>query len=87
MGGIIAANGLKNGWAGVVILGEIRGSVAIGKMDFGVKALGTNPTKSAKTGKGQVDIAVAFGRVVFQPGHWLYSDGDGIVVASRRLAA
>jgi regulator of ribonuclease activity A len=51
-------------------------------MDIGVKALGTNPRKSAKTGAGQRDVAVEFGGVVFVPGHVAYSDDDGIVVVA-----
>lgn len=85
MGDMIAASGLKNGWAGVVILGAIRDSVAIGKMDFGVKALGVNAAKSNKDATGKVDVVVEFGGVRFEPGHWVYCDEDGILVAPREL--
>jgi regulator of ribonuclease activity A len=85
MGDMIAASGLKNGWAGVVILGAIRDSVAIGKMDFGVKALGVNAAKSSKDATGEVDVVVEFGGVRFEPGHWVYCDEDGILVAPREL--
>jgi len=51
-------------------------------LDIGVKALGTNPRKSAKTGDGQRNVAVEFGGVVFVPGHVAYSDDDGIVVVA-----
>ena len=47
-----------------------------------VKALGTNPRKSTKTGAGQRDIPVGFGGVVFTPGDVAYSDDDGIVVVT-----
>ncbi len=86
MGGMIAANGLKNGWAGVVILGEIRGSVAIGKMDFGVKALRVNVAKSSKDGVGIVDEPVEFGGACLEAGHWIYCDEDGILVAPQQLS-
>lgn len=85
MGDMIAASGLKNGWAGVVILGAIRDSVAIGKMDFGVKALGVNAAKSSKDATGEVDSVVEFGGVHFEPGHWIYCDEDGILVAPQEL--
>jgi regulator of ribonuclease activity A len=85
MGDMIAANGLKNGWAGVVIFGAIRDSVAIGEMDFGVKALGVNAAKSSKKGAGSVDGIVEFGGVRFEPGHWIYCDEDGILVAPHEL--
>ncbi|WP_407358516.1 ribonuclease E activity regulator RraA [Microbacterium sp. LTA6] len=80
MGDLIAASAVANGWAGVVIHGAIRDSVAIGSLDLGVKALGTNPRKSAKDGAGEVDIALEFGGVVFRVGARLYSDEDGILV-------
>lgn len=85
MGDIIAAKGLKNGWHGVVILGAIRDSAVIGKMDFGVKALGVNAAKSSKDGTGDVDAIVEFGGVRFEPGHWIYCDEDGILVAPHPL--
>ena len=86
MGDLIAAKGLKNGWSGVVILGAIRDSVAIGDMDFGVKALGVNAAKSSKDGVGEVDAVVEFGGVRFEPGHFIYCDEDGILVAPRALS-
>jgi len=59
--------------------------VALGELDIGVKALGSNPRKSAKAGAGEVDVPVSFGGVRFQPGAYLYSDEDGIVVADAAL--
>ncbi len=67
--------------------GAIRDSVAIDALDFGIKALGTNPRKSSKNGDGLVDVPVNFGGVNFVPGHWLYSDEDGILVSPTPLAA
>ena len=80
MGDLIAASAVANGWAGVVINGAIRDSVAIDGLDLGVKALGTNPRKSAKLGTGEVDATLEFGGVVFRPGVRLFSDEDGILV-------
>lgn len=80
IGDQIAEAGRKNGWAGAVVFGVIRDSAAVDAMDFGIKALGTNPRKSAKAGVGERDVPVAFGNVVFVPGHYLYSDEDGILV-------
>ncbi|KAF4719331.1 hypothetical protein FOZ62_004812 [Perkinsus olseni] len=79
VGDLIAASAVKNGWAGVVVYGYIRDSAAINKMDIGVKALGAHPRKTEKKDIGDVDVAVKFGGVVFTPGHWLYSDEDGIL--------
>ena len=80
VGDIIAGLGVENGWAGLIINGAVRDAATLRTLDIGVKALGTNPRKSAKTGDGQRDVAVDFGGVVFVPGHIAYSDDDGIVV-------
>lgn len=80
VGDIIAGLAVKNGWAGIIVNGVIRDSVAIAGLPLGVKALGTNPLKSAKTGAGEADIPVTFGDCTFTPGHWVYSDEDGVVV-------
>ncbi|MDO4641505.1 MAG: ribonuclease E activity regulator RraA [Neisseria sp.] len=85
MGDMIAGAGAANGWAGAVIFGAIRDSDAIGLMDFGVKALGTNPRKSAKNGEGETDVPVSFGGVTFHPGDYVYCDEDGILVSDKPI--
>ncbi|GAB3135234.1 hypothetical protein GCM10027161_14260 [Microbispora hainanensis] len=85
LGDMIAASAAENGWAGVVINGAVRDTAALAGLDLGIKALGTNPRKSAKTGLGEVDVPVSFGDVTFAPGAWLYSDEDGILVSDHRL--
>ncbi len=87
VGDQIAALAVANGWAGLVVNGAIRDSAAIDGLPLGVKALGTNPRKSAKNALGEVDVTVEFGGVRFVPGHWLYSDEDGVVVAASALHA
>ena len=61
----------------------MRDASTLRTLDIGIKALGTNPRKSTKTGEGVRDVAVEFGGVVFVPGEVAYSDDDGIVVVSR----
>ncbi|WP_283138256.1 ribonuclease E activity regulator RraA [Rhizohabitans arisaemae] len=85
MGDLIAASAVSGGWSGVVINGAVRDTVALAALDLGVKALGSNPRKSAKTGAGAVDVPVVFGETTFTPGEWLYSDEDGIVTSPREL--
>lgn len=82
VGDIIAGLAVDNGWNGLVVHGAIRDVVAIGSLDLAVKALGSNPRKSAKTGAGDVDVPVSFGGVTFSPDDELYSDEDGIVLVS-----
>ncbi|MFW0768586.1 ribonuclease E activity regulator RraA [Arthrobacter koreensis] len=80
MGDMIAEAAVHNGWAGVVIHGPIRDRAAVAKLPLGVKALGSNPRKSAKDSVGEVDVPVEFGGVIFRPGAVLYADEDGILV-------
>jgi regulator of ribonuclease activity A len=80
VGDVIAGLGVDNGWVGLIINGAVRDSSTLRTLDIGVKALGTNPRKSTKSGEGLRDAAVEFGGVVFVPGHIVHSDDDGIVV-------
>jgi regulator of ribonuclease activity A len=80
MGDVIAQLAVDNGWAGVVIHGAVRDTAALAGMPLGVKALGSNPRKSAKTGAGDRDVPVTFGGTTFRPGDQLWSDDDGVVV-------
>ena len=80
MGDLIAASAVRNGWEGVVINGPVRDTAALKELDLGVKALGSNPRKSAKTGAGERDVVLTFGEATFTPGATLVSDADGIVV-------
>ncbi|SDR87693.1 ribonuclease E activity regulator RraA [Agrococcus carbonis] len=81
MGDMIAASAVANGWAGVVINGPVRDRTALAALDLGVKALGSNPRKSAKDGAGEADAVVSFGGVDFRPGAMLWADEDGVLVA------
>ncbi|WP_440100564.1 ribonuclease E activity regulator RraA [Streptosporangium sp. H16] len=86
MGDVIAASAVSHGWSGVVVNGAVRDTAALAGLDLGVKALGSNPAKSAKGGTGELDVPVTFGEVVFTPGAWLYSDEDGILVSPAELS-
>jgi regulator of ribonuclease activity A len=85
VGDIIAGLAVENGWSGLIIWGVVRDCVALGGLDLGIKALGTNPWKSSKLGGGALDVPVSFGGVEFSAGEWLYSDEDGILVSDRPL--
>ncbi|WP_235445688.1 ribonuclease E activity regulator RraA [Gulbenkiania indica] len=76
---------VRNGWAGVVVYGCIRDSVALGRLPLGIRALATHPRKSVKRGEGQRGLAVTFGGVTFQPGEWLFADEDGVIVSREPL--
>jgi regulator of ribonuclease activity A len=85
VGDVIAGLARDNGWAGLVLWGVVRDTVALRELDIGIKALGANPWKSGKTGSGHVDGPVSFGGATFRLGDWVYSDEDGLLVSPRRL--
>jgi len=85
VGDVIAGLAAANGWSGLVVHGAIRDSGAMAALAIGIKALGTNPRKSGKAGSGEREVTVEFGGVAFRPGHYLYSDEDGIVVSASAL--
>jgi regulator of ribonuclease activity A len=76
---------VRNGWAGIVIHGCIRDSAELGRMDLGVRALGTIPLRSDKRGEGERDVPVRFAGVTFRPGEFVYVDEDGVIVAPRKI--
>ncbi|MFC9982487.1 ribonuclease E activity regulator RraA [Gordonia sp. NPDC127522] len=82
VGDLIAELGRSNGWVGIIVNGAIRDAKTIGGMAIGVKALGTNPRKSTKTGAGERDVPLTIGGETFTPGDIVYSDDDGIVLVA-----
>lgn len=85
LGDQLAALAVKNDWAGVVVWGCIRDSVAIGAMELGVLALATHPLKTVKKNLGEAEVPVSFAGIDFRPGEWLYADADGLIVSADRL--
>lgn len=80
VGDLIAASAVENGWTGIIVYGAIRDRTALAGLSLGVKALGSNPRKSAKAGVGEVDVHVTIGGVVFASGKHVWADADGILV-------
>ena len=82
VGDVIAGLGQSHGWAGIIVNGAVRDAATLRTIDIGIKALGTNPRKSTKTGDGDRDVVVELGGIRFAPGDLAYSDDDGIVVVA-----
>ena len=80
VGDVIAELGRSNGWAGLIINGAVRDAATLKTLAIGIKALGTNPRTSTKTGSGERDVVVSLGGIDFRPGDLAFSDDDGIVV-------
>lgn len=79
-GDLIAGLAVTNGWAGLIINGVVRDRLALAELPIGIKALGTNPRKSSKTGAGESDIPVTFGGLTFAVGDSVFGDEDGVLV-------
>ncbi|MFS0781908.1 ribonuclease E activity regulator RraA [Bacillus sp. 1P06AnD] len=85
MGDRLAGIAVTRNLAGVIIYGCIRDCAEIDEMDLGVRALGTNPKKSRKDGKGHRNICLYFGGIEWHAGDYAYCDEDGILVAKEKL--
>jgi len=85
LGDLIAEDAMKNGWEGFIMFGCIRDVDAIGKMKIGVKALNVTPLKTEKRGIGELNVSVTFGGATFNPGEFVYSDNNGIIVSAKPL--
>ena len=79
-GDLIAASAVAHGWAGIIVHGAVRDREALARLPLGVKALGSNPRKSAKDGAGEVDVPLTIAGVGFRPGAHVWADADGILV-------
>jgi regulator of ribonuclease activity A len=80
VGDMVAGLAAANGWVGLIVNGCVRDAAVLRHLPLGIKALGTNPRPSAKSGAGEIDVPVTFGGISFRPGALLTSDDDGIVV-------
>lgn len=85
VGDILVKRAKDMGYAGYVINGCVRDVADCAKIDVGLMAIASNPTRPKKKGFGERGVPVAFAGVKFTPGEWLYADEDGILVCARKL--
>lgn len=85
VGGRLAALAHRHKWAGLVINGCVRDSTEIRAIPLGVRAINSSPRRGGKSGAGQRGDTLSFAGVTFSPGHFLYADEDGVVLADRSL--
>lgn len=85
VGDVLAKKAADNGWAGIIVFGAIRDSSVVGTLPIGMMALGLIPRRSPKKGEGAREVTVRFADVTFTPGHYVYADEDGILVAATSL--
>lgn len=68
------------GAVGMVIDGAARDVDVLEEMGFGVWARAVNPAGPYKNGPGQINVPVAIGGVVVNPGDLVAADSDGVIV-------
>jgi len=85
----MAALAIENGWAGIVLDGLVRDVAVLRVLPIAVFALGSIPSRPAwaETVRMRHDLPLRFLDALFEPGHWLYADEDGIVLAPHALGA
>ena len=69
----------------MVVYGCVRDVAELAGCDTGIRALAPMPLPTEKRNEGQRDIPVRFAGLTFIPGHHLYADRDGIIIAARPL--
>ena len=74
---------ISRGGAGFVVDGSIRDVEFLGKHDFPVYAVGATPRGPNKIPVGEINMPVACGGQVVEPGDLIIGDQDGITVVRR----
>jgi regulator of ribonuclease activity A len=85
VGGNLATQAAKNGWAGMVVYGAVRDVNELASAQLGIKALALCPLRTDKRGLGDAGVAVVVSGQIVLPGDWVYADADGIVISAVAL--
>jgi len=80
LGGNLARLAWERGWAGVVVHGAVRDTAELKEVPIGLLALAATPRKSAKEGKGEVDVPLSLFGARVLPGSYLLADEDGLLL-------
>jgi regulator of ribonuclease activity A len=81
LGDKLAALAVEHQWAGIIVHGCVRDSVALAQFEsLGVIALGTTPRKTVKRDTGVTTVPVNLGDIVVHPNDYVFVDDDGILV-------
>lgn len=86
VGDIMKEIAVQAGAAGFVIAGAIRDVDAYRMDDFPCYALGVCPRGPHKFGPGKINVPIAIGRTVVQPGDIVIGDSDGVVFVPQAQA-
>ncbi|MCU4295856.1 DUF1932 domain-containing protein [Brevibacterium permense] len=86
LGELMAEKARKRGAVGIVVDGALRDLNDLEEMGFPAWARAVNPSGPYKNGPGQIDVPVAVGRVVAEPGDLVVADDDGVIIVPRTEA-
>lgn len=89
LGDKMASLAISRGWAGIVLNGYVRDVATLCRLDIGVHALGTVPSRPNWPSPPQYvqGEPLTFQACTFTAGSWVYVDEDGILVADRDLVS
>ncbi len=79
IGELMLAHAVSRGISGIVINGAVRDIVAIREGTFPVFALGVTHRGPYKDGPGEINVPVALGGMVIEPGDLVLGDADGVI--------
>lgn len=79
VGELMLSHAMISGVAGVVIHGAVRDSTWIGANRLPVYAAGITHRGPYKDGPGEINVPVAFGGMVVEPGDLVLGDADGLL--------
>ncbi len=79
IGELMLAHAIKRGLGGVVINGAIRDSASVRAGTFPVYAAGVTHRGPYKDGPGEINVPIAIGGMVIEPGDLMLGDTDGLV--------
>ncbi|KAB0675671.1 RraA family protein [Aureimonas leprariae] len=79
IGELMVAHAIQRGLGGIVIHGAIRDSAEIADGDFPVFAAGVTHRGPYKDGPGEVNVPIAIGGMVIEPGDLVCGDADGLL--------
>jgi regulator of ribonuclease activity A len=85
IGDKLASIAASRGLEGIIVNGCVRDSRELAGIEVGVLAFTTSPLRSNKMRTGRRDVPRRFGGVTWTPGHYVYVDEDGVVVARGML--
>lgn len=83
IGELMISHAIKRGLGGVVINGAIRDSAALRAGSFPVFAAGVTHRGPYKDGPGEINVPIAFGGMVIEPGDLIIGDDDGLLCVPR----